>query len=85
MKGMDKNFKNKIILVTGGTGQVGSFLVEKLCKKGAKVFVIGRDKNNLKEIEYLVKLKKVIFLECDFGIKMNPELDSFTGLKLYDP
>jgi len=65
MKGMDKNFKNKIILVTGGTGQVGSFLVEKLCKKGAKVFVIGRDKNNLKEIEYLVKLKKVIFLECD--------------------
>ena len=65
IEGMDKNFKNKIILVTGGTGQVGSFLVEKLCKKGAKVFVIGRDKNNLKEIEYLVKLKKVIFLECD--------------------
>ena len=62
---MIHNIKNKKILVTGGTGQIGSFLVEELVKKEANVFVIGRNKKNLKEINVLVKSKKVTFLECD--------------------
>ena len=62
---MIHNIKNKKILVTGGTGQIGSFLVEELVKKEANVFVIGRNKKNLKEINFLIKSKKVTFLECD--------------------
>ena len=64
---MIHNIKNKNILVTGGTGQIGSFLVEELVKKNANVFVIGRNKKILKEINFLVKSKKVTFLECDLN------------------
>ncbi|MFA5778948.1 MAG: NAD-dependent epimerase/dehydratase family protein [Elusimicrobiota bacterium] len=53
-------YKNKRVLVAGGGGFVGSFLVEKLIKNGAKVFVCGsrpieRQENLgkiIKEIEY---------------------------------
>jgi UDP-glucose 4-epimerase len=62
---MSFNILNKKILVTGGTGQVGSFLVEKLIEEGANIFVIGRNKNRLKEIKNLVETKKITFLECD--------------------
>ena len=62
---MTRDIRDKKILVTGGTGQVGSFLVEELSKKGANVFVIGRDQKKLKEIKSLVKSEKITFLECD--------------------
>lgn len=56
----EKNF-----LITGGTGQVGSFLTEKLLENKANVTIIGRDRNNLKEIKDLVDAKKIKFIECD--------------------
>ena len=62
---MTCEISGKKILVTGGTGQVGSFLVEELVKNGAQVFVIGRSEKNLKEIKSLVKTTKIKFLECD--------------------
>ena len=58
---MSFNILNKKILVTGGTGQVGSFLVEKLIEEGANIFVIGRNKNRLKEIKNLVETKKITY------------------------
>jgi len=56
----EKNF-----LITGGTGQIGSFLTEKLLENKANVTVIGRNGNDLKEIQYLVDTKKIKFVECD--------------------
>jgi len=55
----------KNFLVTGGTGQIGSFLSEKLLDKKANVTIIGRDNTNLKEIKNLVDAKKIKFIECD--------------------
>ena len=55
----------KNFLITGGTGQIGSFLTEKLLDNEANVTVIGRNNHNLKEIEYLVDTKKIKFVECD--------------------
>ena len=56
----EKNF-----LITGGTGQIGSFLTEKLLENKANVTVIGRNGNDLKEIQDLVDSKKIKFVECD--------------------
>lgn len=39
-------FKEKNVLVTGGTGLVGRELVELLVKEGAKVTSISLDENN---------------------------------------
>ena len=56
----EKNF-----LITGGTGQIGSLLTEKLLENKANVTVIGRNGNELKEIQDLVDTKKIKFVECD--------------------
>lgn len=37
------NLVNKKILIAGGTGQIGSFLAEKLINSGAIVYIIGRN------------------------------------------
>ena len=56
-----KNFKNQIILVTGGTGAVGTNLVKKLLDYGAKVTVLDdfsqSNKNNLENTEKLSIIK----------------------------
>src|SRR3989338_7347565 len=52
---MIKNFKNKIILVTGGTGSIGSELVEQLLKfKPKQVRVLSRDES--KQYDLLEKM-----------------------------
>ena len=45
---MKNIFKNKIILVTGGTGSIGSAIVKKLLKFNCKTIrVLGSDENGL--------------------------------------
>lgn len=62
---MTFDVSKKFFLVTGATGQVGSFLVEKLVKEKANVIALGRNKKNLKELKHLVDDGKVKFIECD--------------------
>jgi UDP-glucose 4-epimerase len=55
----------KKILITGATGQIGSFLIERLVKENAEIFAVGRSKNELREIQPFVESQKIKFLECD--------------------
>jgi nucleoside-diphosphate-sugar epimerase len=47
--------KGKRVLVTGGNGYLGSYLVDALKKEGANVFVIGRTKQSAKN-EFIVDI-----------------------------
>jgi len=44
---MSLYFKDKVVIVTGGTGGIGKALVEELLQAGAKVATCGRDHDKL--------------------------------------
>ena len=51
--------KQKIALITGGTGQIGSYQAKFLLRKNYKVFITTRSikkKNNLKKLEIFNKV-----------------------------
>ena len=60
---MTFKISNKNFLITGGTGQIGSFLTEKLLENNANVTVLGHNIENLKEIKNLVDTKKIKYDE----------------------
>ena len=59
---MIKIEKNKLYLVTGGSGFLGNPLVERIIKEGGRVRVISRDEGKLIEL----KQKNRILLETIF-------------------
>lgn len=40
-------FKNKSVVITGGTDGIGAATALELCRLGAKVFIIGRSQKKL--------------------------------------
>ncbi len=65
-------FKNKKILVTGGTGLIGRFVVNKLCDYNAKVTVVSLDDLNL---DKRVKYVKGDLTNFDFCKEITENLD----------
>ncbi|MFA6446261.1 MAG: NAD-dependent epimerase/dehydratase family protein [Candidatus Paceibacterota bacterium] len=62
---MDDFFKQKKVLVSGGTGFIGSFIVEKLVERGARVTVFDRVMNGtLKNIPHLKEKISLIQGDC---------------------
>ena len=41
------SFEGKVVLVAGGTGAVGEAICELLCRQGATIAIVGRDKEKL--------------------------------------
>ena len=59
-------FKNKKILVAGGTGMVGQQIIPKLIKDGGKVYVVSMDNKNLvpKKVKKFLKLNMISIKNC---------------------
>jgi len=84
---MKNNLENKNVLVTGGTGMIGRYLVDKLLKKGCNVTVVSLDsEDGLPESVRFLKLDLTVLDNCmkacagqDFvfnliGIKGSPKM-----------
>lgn len=75
-------YKNKKVLVTGGTGFVGSFICELLLNKGAEVFVTHRQNNlkNISRIKKNLKLIKADLLDFNQAKKATKNMDVVLNL-----
>lgn len=69
MFSLEKNFKDKIVLVTGGTSGIGFEIVKRFSELGANVITCGRDnEKGIKTINRLKDVNKIDFIKCDIGI-----------------
>lgn len=73
------NFKNKKVLVAGGTGMVGQALIPKLKKNGAKIYVASMDSKKLlpKGVEKFFKVDLVNINNC---IQVTKQMDCVINL-----
>jgi UDP-glucose 4-epimerase len=60
---------NKSILITGGSGHIGTSLVKKIISLYPKIYVLGRKSNP--ELDILIKKNKIRFIECDLADNSN--------------
>lgn len=67
------SIKDKVIIVTGATGYLGSKMIEHLSKAGAIVISISRDMNKLIELSKKLSLPIEQFFEVDISCKSSVE------------
>ncbi len=63
---MEINLKDRIYLLTGGTGYIGSILSYEILKRGGKIIITTT--SHEKKKKYLKKLKKNFRNKCDIAI-----------------
>jgi len=65
------DIKNKVVVITGGTGVLGSCMVEYMAEQGAKVVVLARNKENGEKLVngILSKGYEAMFLQSDVNDK----------------
>ena len=76
------DYKNKKILITGGTGLIGTALTEILIKEGAKITIASLDnvKKKLKNVEYK-KIDLRSFDNCKIIAKNKDGIFHLAGIK----
>lgn len=64
-------FDNKRVLVTGGTGTIGSEVVKQLLTEGARVIIYSRDQNKQFAMDHVLCSKRITYRNgdvCDFDL-----------------
>jgi NAD(P)-dependent dehydrogenase (short-subunit alcohol dehydrogenase family) len=79
------DIKDRVIVITGGTGVLGSCMVEYLAEQGAKVVVLARNKENgEKQVNALLsKGYEAMFLQSDVNDKAILEQNCADVMKKY--
>ena len=79
------DIKDRVIVVTGGTGVLGSCMVEYLAEQGAKVVVLARNKENGEALVQSVKAKgyEAMFLQSDVNDMAVVEQNAADIMKAY--
>ena len=72
---MKLDFRNKVVLVTGGEGGIGKAICNKFLQLGAKVIVTTTQKNRINK-----KFSKKIYLNLNFNNKISIQ-NFLTNLK----
>ena len=69
------SIKDKVILITGGYGILGSQMAEYLASEGAKIVILGRSKEKGEALVYKIRSKgyEAMFLTSDVLNKENLE------------
>ena len=73
------NFKNRNVLVAGGTGMVGQALIPKLKKYGAKIYVASMDDKNLSPTG-IKKFFKTDLININNCLKVTKNMDCVINL-----
>jgi len=77
---LNKIYKQKVILITGGCGRIGSALTEKLILSGYKVLIGDNNKNEIIKLTKKINLENLITFVGDLTKKKN--IDRFISLGL---
>lgn len=80
------NFKDKVVLITGGSSGIGRASAIQFAKKGASLILVARDKTKLDTVSNDLKKFNVSILtfECDVSNKLQVENMAKTILNKYD-
>lgn len=79
------DLKNRVVVITGGTGVLGSCMVEYLAEQGAKVVVLARNKETGDKLinGILAKGQEAMFLQSDVNDKAILEQNCADVMKKY--
>lgn len=68
-------FKNKIVLITGGSAGIGAATAEKFAQEGASIAVVGRNDVRLKEVAEICQKHGAQVLTIKADVSKNEEVD----------
>ena len=57
--------KNKVVLITGGAGRIGSSLSRAILESGGRVIISDKDSSKGKALEEELSATEAVFLESD--------------------
>ena len=63
---MKINFKNQVVIVTGGTGNIGNSIIKKLSSFGAQIYTTSTSKEKIFKLNKKYKNNNIKFIYLDF-------------------
>ena len=74
------SLKDKISIVTGGAGHLGSAISESLAELGSDIIVVGKDNEKGEKFVEQANAKKTYFFDYDVDLNKSPELNAITHI-----